>query len=157
LVNGVARKISDDYKNREVILVCVLKGAFLFLADLARQISIPVKIDFIAVSSYGSGTTTSGKISLTKELSINIKGKNVIIVEDIVDTGLTLSHLVDYLHGFGPESVKVCTMIDKHERRETDISVDYFCHSTSDGFLVGYGLDYDERYRDLPEIYHLKF
>lgn len=155
-VASVGARISSDYKGRDLVLVGVLKGAFIFLSDLARHIDIPVLIDFIQVSSYGSGTSSSGDIRLCKPLDIDVRKKDVLIVEDIVDTGLTLSYLVNCFSSLGAESVKVCAMIDKHERRQTDIGVDYACHVVREGFLVGYGLDYDERYRDLPGIYHLK-
>jgi hypoxanthine phosphoribosyltransferase len=156
LVARIAHQISSDYQNRELILIGVLKGAFVFLSDLVRQLDIPVKIDFIRVFSYGSGASTSGDIRLTKDIEVNIKNKDVLIVEDIVDTGLTLKYLIDYLRSYHPKTIKVCAFIDKHERRETDIKIDYSCHDVTKGFLVGYGLDYDEDYRYLSGIYHLK-
>ena len=155
-VAEVALKISDDYKDRELILVGILKGAFVFMSDLMRCLAVPVKLDFICASSYGAGTTSSGSIKLTKELGIDIKGKDVLIVEDIVDTGLTLSYLIDYVKSLGPASVKICALLDKRERRKVEIKIDYSCHVVEEGFLVGYGLDYAEDYRNLPEIYHLK-
>jgi len=157
MVAEVARKISSDYKNRELVLIGVLKGAFIFLADLARHLTIPVKIDFVRVASYGSGTSSSGNIRLTKEIEIDIKNKDVLIVEDIADTGLTLTYLIDYLNSFGPNTVKVCSLLDKIERRKTKIKIDYTCHAVEKGFLVGYGIDYNEDYRQLPDIYCLKF
>lgn len=156
LVVAVARKISSDYKDRELILIGVLKGSFIFLSDLIRNLSIPVKVDFVGVSSYGDKTSSSGKIQLTKSIEIDIKNKNILVVEDIVDSGLTLAWLIDYLMSFEPETVHVCALLDKRERRETKIQIDYTCHVTHEGFLVGYGLDYAEDYRNLPEIYHLK-
>lgn len=155
-VQGVARTISSDYKDKNLILIGILKGSFIFLADLVRNITIPVKIDFIGASSYGSDTTTSGTIKITKDLNIDIKNQDIMIIEDIVDTGLTLNFLVDYLKTFQPASIKICTHIDKCERRETKIKIDYTCHSINKGFLVGYGLDCNEHYRNLPDIYHLK-
>lgn len=155
-VAEVARRISNDYKNSELVLVGVLKGAFVFMSDLMRRLTIPVQIDFICASSYGSGTSTSGDIKLTKELGIDIYNKDVLIVEDIIDTGLTLAYLIEYLKSFSPKSIGICAMLDKRERRRTDIKIDYSCHVVEDGFLVGYGLDYAENYRNLPEIYHLK-
>ena len=155
-ISSMARRISYDYKDREPVLVAVLKGAFVFLSDLIRQLTIPVKIDFIRACSYGSNTSSSGNIQLTKGLEIDVKDKDLLIIEDIVDTGLTLSWLVNYLQSFGPESVRVCTLLDKLERRKADIKIDYACHVVERGFLVGYGLDYAEDYRYLPEIYHLK-
>ena len=156
LVDDMARKISDDYKHQDLVLIGVLKGAFIFLSDLCRHLTIPVKIDFVQASSYGSGTSSSGNIKLNKDIDIVIRGKDVLVVEDIVDTGLTLSYLIEYIKGFGSKTVKLCTMIDKRERRETDIRVDYACHVVDKGFLVGYGLDYAENYRELPGIFHLK-
>ncbi len=155
-VAEVALKISDDYEGRDLVLVGILKGAFVFMSDLMRCLAVPVKLDFVCASSYGAGTTTSGNIKLTKELSIDIKGKDVLIIEDIVDTGLTLAYLVDYLKSFSPASVKVCALLDKRERRKAEIKIDYSCHLVEEGFLVGYGLDYAEEFRNLPEIYHLK-
>lgn len=155
-VAEVARRISADYKDSELVLVGILKGAFVFMSDLMRCLTIPVEIDFICASSYGSDTSSSGKINLTKELGIDIKNKNVLVVEDIVDTGITLAHLIIYLKSFGPKSLKICAMLDKRERRKVDIKTDYSCHVVESGFLVGYGLDYAEKYRNLPEIYQLK-
>ena len=155
-VRRIAQVISSDYKDRELILIGILKGAFIFLSDLIRQLSIPVKVDFMCVSSYGGRTASSGQIKLTKDVDIEIENKDVLIVEDIVDTGLTLSYLVDYLKKSGAASVRICALIDKRERRETKVVVDYACHTVDKGFLVGYGLDYAEFYRNLPEVYHLK-
>lgn len=155
-VKEVAAQISEDYRDRELVLVGALKGAFIFMADLARELSIQARIGFIGVSSYGSGSTSSGTIKVTKELDMDVEGRDVLIVEDIVDTGLTLEFIVEYLKGLGPKSVRVCTLLDKEERRETDIEVDYACHKIPEGFLVGYGLDYAEDYRNMPAIYHLK-
>ncbi|WP_435550292.1 hypoxanthine phosphoribosyltransferase [Desulfobacterium sp. N47] len=156
-VAEVARRISSDYRDSELVLVGVLKGAFVFMSDLMRCLTIPVEVDFVCTSSYGSDTRSSGKINMSKELSIDIKDKDVLIVEDIVDTGITLDFLVKYLKFFGPKSIKICAMLDKRERREIDIKTDYSCcHVVESGFLVGYGLDYAEKYRNLPEIYQLK-
>jgi hypoxanthine phosphoribosyltransferase len=155
-VAEVAQKISDDYKGKDLVLVGILKGAFVFMSDLMRCLAVPVKLDFVCASSYGTGTTTSGNIKLTRELGLDIKGKNVLIIEDIVDTGLTLAFIIDYLESFDPASVKVCVLLDKRERRKAEIKIDYSCHVVGEGFLVGYGLDYAEEYRNLPEIYHLK-
>lgn len=155
-VRRIAQVISADYKDRDVILIGILKGAFIFLSDLIRQLSIPVKVDFMCTSSYGGGTISSGRIKLSKDVDIDIKNKDVLVVEDIVDTGLTLAYLVDYLKSCGAASVRICALIDKRERREADVTVDYACHTVDKGFLVGYGLDYAEFYRNLPEVYHLK-
>jgi hypoxanthine phosphoribosyltransferase len=155
-VAEAALKISNDYKGRDLVLVGILKGAFVFMSDLMRCLKVPVKLDFVCASSYGAGTATSGNIKLTKEIGIDIKGRDVLIVEDIVDTGLTLAYLVDYLKSFGPASVRICALLDKRERRKAEIVIDYSCLVVEEGFLVGYGLDYAEDYRNLPEIYHLK-
>jgi hypoxanthine phosphoribosyltransferase len=156
LVASIARKISSDYQDHDLVLIGVLKGAFVFISDLVRHLSIPVIIDFIRVLSYGSGVSSSKNIQLTKDIEIDIKNKDVLIIEDIVDTGLTLKYLIDYLKTYHPKTIRVCTLIDKHERREVNVEIDYICHSVDEGFLVGYGLDYDEDYRYLPEVYHLQ-
>ncbi len=156
MVADVAQKISDDYKNSELVLIGVLKGAFVFMSDLIRKITIPVKIDFVGISSYGSNTVSSGKINLTRDIEIDIKNKDVLIIEDIVDTGLTLKYLIDYFKSFDPKSVKICALLDKYERREAEIKVAYPCHKIEKGFVVGYGIDCAEDYRNLPAIYHLK-
>ncbi len=156
-ISRTAEAISTDYQGRELVLIGVLKGAFLFLADLVRQLNLEkIKIDFIQASSYGADTVSSEKIVLKKDIDIDIRDKDVLLIEDIVDTGLTLTHLIDHLQGFGPNSIKICAMVDKSERRKTAIKVDYACTTVKKGFLVGYGLDYAEDYRNLPEIYHLK-
>lgn len=155
-VAQVARRISMDYQGRELVLIGVLKGAFIFLSDLMRHLSISVKIDFVGVSSYGSGTSTTGTIKLTKKTDIDLTNRDVLVVEDIVDTGLTLAYIVDYLKTLNPKTIKVCALLDKYERREAAIKIDYACHQVAEGFLVGYGLDYNENYRELPEIYRLK-
>ncbi len=156
LVAAMARTISSDYQDHDLVLIGVLKGAFVFISDLVRHLSIPVEIDFIRVLSYGSGVSSSRNIQLTKDIEIDIKNKDVLIIEDIVDTGLTLKYLINYLKAYHPKTVRVCTLIDKHERREVDVEIDYICHTVAEGFLVGYGLDYDEDYRYLPEVYHLQ-
>jgi len=152
----LANRISEDYDGKEVVLIGILKGAFIFLADLVRELTIPVQIDFARLASYGSGTSSSGQIRITKEIETDIRGRHVLVVEDIVDSGLTIAYILDYLKQFHPESVKVCALIDKVERREVQIPIDYAGHVVDVGFLVGYGLDFDEKYRNLPEIYHLK-
>jgi hypoxanthine phosphoribosyltransferase len=153
----IAKIISDDYQGRELVLVGVLKGAFIFLADLVRQLTLEkVKIDFLQASSYGADTISSGNIVLKKDIDVDIRGKDVLVVEDIVDTGLTLAYLIRHLKRMSPGSIKVCAMIDKRERRKAAVNVDYACTTVEKGFLVGYGLDYAEYYRNLPEIYHMK-
>ena len=155
-VKKLADQISSDLAGREPILIGVLKGAVFFFADLVRQISIPVKIDFIGAASYGPGLESTGSIRLTKDIEIPIHGKPVILVEDIVDTGLTLSKVVKVLEAKKPEFIKVCALIDKYGRREIDVSVDYRGFRIDEGFIVGYGLDYDENYRQLPDLYVLR-
>lgn len=151
-VIGIAREISHDYQGCELVMVGVLKGAFIFLSDLVRHLTIPVKIDFVRVSSYGSGTSSSGSLRLIHEVETDLKGKDVLIVEDIADTGLTLEYLADHMKSLGAKTVKICALIDKQERRQTSISIDYACCVVEKGFLVGYGLDCAENYRELPEV-----
>jgi hypoxanthine phosphoribosyltransferase len=155
-VRQLAQEISIDYQNRNLVMVAVLKGAFIFLADLVRQLTIPVKIDFLRAASYGSEQCSSGEVRLTKKTEIDITRQDVIVVEDIVDTGLTTACLLDYLTTLEPNSLQVCTLIDKRERRQKDFAVAYAGHVVEKGFLVGYGLDYAEDYRNLPQIFHLK-
>jgi hypoxanthine phosphoribosyltransferase len=144
--------ISADYEGRQVTLVSVLKGALPFMADLMRAISIPVRIDLMEVSSYGSGTESSGRVRILKDLSSSIEGKHVLIVEDIIDTGLTLNYLTQYLGGKQPASLGICTLLDKPARRLVEIDLDYRGFEIPDRFVIGYGLDYDEVYRNLPYI-----
>jgi hypoxanthine phosphoribosyltransferase len=151
----IAAQISADYAGKDLMLIGILKGAFIFLSDLARHLSLPAQIDFVRASSYGNTTASSGTISLSYETEIDVRNRHLLLVEDIVDTGLTISHLRDYFLSKEPASLKICALIDKHERREVDVRVDYACHTTQEGFLVGYGLDYAENYRGLPGIYHL--
>ena len=157
IVADLARRISKDYRNRELILIGVLKGSFIFLADLMRHLTIQVKMDFIGASSYGSGTSSTEKVQITKKLHIDIKDKDVLVIEDIIDTGITLEYLLGYLRAMSPRSIKVCTLLSKKERRKTESKIDYVGHEVDEGFLVGFGLDFDENYRNLPEIYHMKF
>lgn len=152
---ALARRISQDYNDKEIIVIGILKGAFIFLSDLVRELTTPVQIDFVRLASYGAGTSSSGSIRITKEIELDIRGRHVLVVEDIIDSGLTIAYLLDYLKQYEPESIKVCSLIDKIERREVQIQVDYAGHQVHAGFLVGYGLDFDEKYRALPEIYHL--
>ncbi|PIE74611.1 MAG: hypoxanthine phosphoribosyltransferase [Deltaproteobacteria bacterium] len=155
-VSLIAKNISKDYKDKDLVLVGVLKGSFIFLADLARKLSIDCQIDFIGASSYGMSEKSSGNIKITKDINIDIKGKDLILVEDIIDTGLTVEYLKNYLKNMGAESIKVCTLIDKYERRDISLNADYACHKINEGFIVGYGIDYAEQYRNLPAIYHIK-
>jgi hypoxanthine phosphoribosyltransferase len=151
-VQKIARDIDSDYRDREPVLIGVLNGVFLFFADLVKAIAIPVIIDFVRVATYGSRNMSSGKISFTKDVEVSVKGKPVIIVEDIIDTGLTLSFLVDHIKAREPESVKICALINKLERREKEVDIDYCGFTIEKGFLVGYGLDYNEKFRYLPYI-----
>ncbi len=154
-VKETGQQISLDYENKELILIGILKGSFIFLADLTRLISIDHKVDLVGVSSY-SGTSTTGIIKFTKEPDLELKGKDILIVEDIVDTGRTLSALLKFFKTYEPSSMKVCTLIDKSERRDVPVEVDYACFHLDEGFIVGYGLDYDQKYRNLPAIFDLK-
>jgi len=155
LVKRMAQRISEDYRGRELVLIAVLKGAFIFLADLVRELTLPVKIDFIQTSSYGAATRSSGAVRLVKDVDVDIRGKDVLLVEDIVDTGVTVNWLLEHLASFQPRSLDVCALLDKRERREVTVPIAYTGHITQEGFLVGYGLDYAEEYRHLPGIYHL--
>ena len=156
-IDIVAKKISSDYADADLVIIGVLKGAFVFMADLIRQLNLEnVTMDFIQLASYGSGSESSGDITVVKDITVDIENKDVLIVEDILDSGFTLSFLVQYLQRLKPHSVKICTMIDKRERRQINIEADYFCHQVESGFLVGYGLDFAEKYRNLPEIFHLQ-
>lgn len=148
----IAEEISRDYEGEEIFLVCTLKGATFFACELAKRITIPTAIDFMSVSSYGNSTISSGKIVMKKDLEESIVGKNVIVVEDIVDTGRTLSYLMDNLKQRGPKSLKLCSLLDKPDRRVIDIKADYTGFEIPDLFVVGYGLDYAQRYRNLPYV-----
>ena len=154
-IQKIGQDISRDYKEKDLILVGVLKGAFVFLADLTRQISIDHNIDLIGASSY-EGTSSTGQIIFTKQPDLELENKDVLLVEDIVDTGNTLLKIIEFIKLLNPRSIKICTLIDKHERRNVKIDVDYSCFSLEKGFIVGYGLDYNEKYRNLPAIYDLK-
>jgi hypoxanthine phosphoribosyltransferase len=155
-VKSLAAQISKDYDEKELFIIGILNGVFLFLADLVRELTVSAHIDFVRLSSYGSGTKSSGNVRITKGLELDIKDRDVLVVEDIVDSGLTLAFLLDHLKPFHPRSVKVCSFVDKTERRQVEVPIDYVGHVVEGGFLVGYGLDYDQKYRQLPEIYHLK-
>lgn len=155
-IQEMAEAISKDYEGKRPLLIGVLKGAIIFLSDLIRHIKVPVEIDFMAVSSYGADTTSSGVVRIQKDLEQSITDKDVIIVEDIVDTGLTLSYLYDNLASRGPRSLKVVTLLDKPERRKVKFDPDYCGFEIPDRFVIGYGLDYGENYRQLPDICILK-
>lgn len=151
-VKELGKQISRDYEGKSVHLVCVLKGAYTFMADLAREMDVSVTLDFLAVSSYNEGTSTSGEVRLTKDLDSGLEGMDVIIVEDIADTGLTLRYLFNMLQRRGPKSLKIVALLSKPSRREVDVPVDYIGFEIPDRFVVGYGLDVDQKYRNLPYI-----
>jgi hypoxanthine phosphoribosyltransferase len=155
-VTELATQISLDYEGRNPVLIGVLKGVVFFLADLARGLSIPAEIDFVRAASYGTGTTSSRNVRLTKDIETSVHGKPVILVEDIVDTGLTLTHIVQEIKKKGPESVKICALIEKLERQDIKIPIDYCGFRIKEGFIIGYGLDFDEKYRNLPDLYVLR-
>jgi hypoxanthine phosphoribosyltransferase len=151
-IRELGRQISTDYAGKELMLIGVLKGAYAFYADLARAIRIPVRVDFIVVASYGSSAKTSGKVKLMTELTEDIKGLDVLLVEDIVDSGLTVQHLLKTLAKKKPRSIKVCTLLSKPERRVVEVPVDYVGFKIPDKYVVGYGLDYQQKYRNLPYL-----
>lgn len=155
-VKELAGRISSDYEGREPLLIGILNGVIFFFADLVREISIPTKMDFIRASSYGAGNKSSGTVRLTKDVELPIRGKPIIVVEDIVDTGLTLTHITRRLKDEGAESVKICALIDKLERRSCAVQIDYSGFQIKEGFIVGYGLDYNEGYRYFSDIYVLR-
>lgn len=156
-LDEIAEQIMEAYQGKTICMVCVLKGAVIFMVDLARKINLPVMINFMDVSSYGSGTESSGHIKILMDLDESIEGKDVIIIEDIIDSGRTLSHLKDLLLSRNPASLKICTLLDKPDRRQADVTVDYIGFTIPDEFVVGYGLDYDQRYRNLDYIGVLSF
>ncbi len=148
----LGKQITEDYRGKDLLLVSVLKGGVVFFSDLMRHIDLPLMIDFMVVSSYGSGAKTSGNVKVIKDLDINVADKDVLIIEDILDSGVTLQHLTVLLNSRGPKSIKICTLLDKPERRKADITSDYIGFKVPDEFLIGYGLDYAEKYRNLPYI-----
>ncbi|WP_429162543.1 hypoxanthine phosphoribosyltransferase [Desulfitispora alkaliphila] len=155
-VDELGDSISRDYRGKDLLVVGILKGAFIFMGDLVRAIKIPIETDFMAVSSYGASSESSGVVRILMDLEKSIEGRHVLIVEDIVDTGLTLKYLIEALNSRKPASVKVCTFLDKPERRRVDVKAEYNGYEVPDEFLVGYGLDYNEKYRNLPYIGILK-
>lgn len=156
-IQAIGEQISKDYEGKQVHLVCVLKGGSFFLCELAKRITVPVSLDFMSVSSYGSSTKSSGVIRIVKDLDDPLKDKHVIVVEDIVDSGRTLSYLMKMLQDRQPASLSLCTLLDKPDRRVIDVDVDYTGFQIPDEFVVGYGLDYDQRYRNLPYIGIVEF
>lgn len=152
IVARLGQQITEDYKDKNLLVVSVLKGSVMIMADLLREIKLPCRIDFMSVSSYGSGTVSSGTVKIIKDLDINLAGYDILIVEDILDSGMTLSNLKEILLTRKPASVKICTFLDKPERRKANIVPDYVGARVPDEFVVGYGLDYDEKYRNLPFV-----
>jgi len=151
-IGEVAEVINRDYGDRPLHLICILKGGAVFMCELAKRLTMPVSFDFMSVSSYGGGTESSGVVRIIKDLDESLEGKDVLIVEDIIDSGRTLAYLIDVLDKRGPKSIRLCTLLDKPSRREKKVHVDYTCFEIPDEFVVGYGLDYDQRYRNLPYI-----
>ena len=151
-VEKLGRTITQDYRDKELVCICILKGAVMFFTDLLRQIDLPMTIDFMAISSYGNSTKTSGVVRINKDLDHDVLDKDVLVVEDIVDSGLTLSYIKQTLDQRGARSVRIATLLDKPMRRKIDLSVDYACFLIPNEFVVGYGLDYAEKYRNLPEV-----
>jgi hypoxanthine phosphoribosyltransferase len=156
-IKEIGEQISKDYAGKSVHLVCVLKGGSFFMCELAKRITVPVSLDFMSVSSYGKDTKSSGVVKIVKDLDESLKDKDVIVVEDIVDSGRTLSYLLEMLNDRGPKSLHLCTLLDKPERRVIDVTVDYTGFAIPDEFVVGYGLDYDQKYRNLPYIGVVEF
>ena len=155
-IRVIGEQISKDYEGKEIHMICVLKGGVFFMCELAKRISVPVSLDFMAVSSYGGDTKSSGVVKIVKDLDESIQGKDVLVVEDIVDSGRTLSSLMEILSTRRPKSIEICTLFDKPERREADVYAKYIGAQVPDAFIVGYGLDYDEKYRNLPYVGILK-
>lgn len=156
-VGEIAAEISADFAGEEVMLVGILKGAVIFMADICRKMTVPVELDFMAVSSYGSATVSSGAVQIIKDIEVSIEGKNIIVVEDIVDSGLTLKYLLENLWSRGPASVKTCVLLDKPEARKVDVKIDYMGFEIPNKFAVGYGLDYAQKLRNLPYVGVLTF
>jgi hypoxanthine phosphoribosyltransferase len=151
-VAALGREVSADYASRDLLLIGVLKGAVFFMADLMRHVTVPCEVDFMAISSYGASTDSSGVVRILKDLDINIEGRHVLVVEDIIDSGLTLSYLVRNLEARGPASLEICALLTKPDRREMDVPVRYIGFEIPDRFVIGYGLDFAERYRNLPYV-----
>ena len=156
ITERIGEQVSFDYQGKNLLLVSVLKGSVVFMADLMRAIKIPCRIDFMSVSSYGAGTKTSGVVKITKDLDINLEGYDLLIVEDILDSGMTLHYIIEMLKARHPASVRICTLFDKPERRVAEVHADYVGAQVPDAFIVGYGLDYDQKYRNLPFVGVLK-
>ncbi len=155
-ITALGRQISEDYSGKKLMMVSVLKGSIVFMADLMRAVTIPVSIDFMSVSSYGGGVKTSGVVKIIKDLDVSLEGYDLLLVEDILDSGKTLHYLVELLSQKGANSIKIATLLDKPDRRQVDLRADYVCFTVPDQFVVGYGLDYNEKYRNLPFVGVLK-
>jgi len=155
-VDRLAREIKRDYQGKKPLLVGVLKGSFVFMADLIRQLDLPLELDFVRLSSYGAAKESSGKVRVVQGLKMPIKGRDVLVIEDIVDTGITISFLLDYLSKKKPASLKLCALTDKPSRHRVSVSIDYLGFTVPDKFIVGYGIDFDERFRYLPDIYAIE-
>jgi len=151
-IEEMGRRISEDYEGKQVHLICVLKGGVFFMCELAKKINVPVSLDFMSVSSYGDGTSSNGVVRIVKDLDESLEGKDVLVVEDIIDSGRTLSYLLEILEKRKPKSMRLCTLLDKPDRRVSDVKVDYVGFEIPDEFVVGYGLDYAQKYRNLPYI-----
>ena len=156
-IQEVADQINKDYAGREIHMICVLKGGVFFMCELAKRIKVPVSLDFMSVSSYGDDTKSSGVVKIVKDLDQPLEGREVLVVEDIIDSGRTLSYLLKILQNRNPHNVRLCTLLDKPERRVVDVTVDYCCFNIPDEFVVGYGLDYAQKYRNLPYIGVVEF
>lgn len=156
-IRELGQKISEEYAGKEIHLVCVLRGGSFFMCELAKRITVPVSLDFMSVSSYGSDTKSSGAVKIVKDLDDSIEGKDVLVVEDIIDSGRTLSYLLEMLKDRKPNSLKLCTLLDKPDRRVIDVDIDYTAFQVPDKFVVGYGLDYAQKYRNLPYIGVVEF
>lgn len=156
-IKELGERISKDYAGKEIHLVCVLRGGSFFMCELAKRITVPVSLDFMSVSSYGSDTKSSGAVKIVKDLDDSLAGKDVLVVEDIIDSGRTLSYLLELLKDRKPNSLKLCTLLDKPDRRVVDVNIDYTAFQVPDEFVVGYGLDYDQKYRNLPYIGVVEF
>ncbi|MDE6209364.1 MAG: hypoxanthine phosphoribosyltransferase [Lachnospiraceae bacterium] len=151
-IKEIAELISHEYEGKTITLICILKGSVFFTCELAKRVTIPVRLDFMSVSSYGSGTESSGRVRIVKDLDDSVEGKDIIVVEDIIDSGRTLNNLLSLLSARKPNSIKLCTLLDKPDRRVVPVNVDYTGFEIPDKFVVGYGLDYDQKYRNLPYI-----
>lgn len=156
-IQEVADQINRDYAGKEIHMICVLKGGVFFMCELAKRVTVPVSLDFMSISSYGDDTKSSGVVKIIKDLDQPLEGKDVLVVEDIIDSGRTLSYLLEILEGRNPNSIRLCTLLDKPERRVKEVNVDYCCFNIPDEFVVGYGLDYAQKYRNLPYIGVVEF